>query len=190
MLSPQSFERANSLVAVLVDSSSNASSGGGPHPSIPHLVLLVFEAVLEVVCVSLPGYIIARMGMFDAESQKFVANLNVMLFTPCLIFTKLASQLTAGKLADLAIIPVLFCIQTLISYISAVIVSRCFGFKRRQSNFVKAMGVSITPFRTSENVWLTNIGVRKLEFAAHFAGYIALPDSVRPALGQDSQRQR
>ncbi|KAM5439372.1 hypothetical protein MferCBS31731_004796 [Microsporum ferrugineum] len=141
MLSPQSFERANSLVAVLVDSSSNASSGGGPHPSIPHLVLLVFEAVLEVVCVSLPGYIIARMGMFDAESQKFVANLNVMLFTPCLIFTKLASQLTAGKLADLAIIPVLFCIQTLISYISAVIVSRCFGFKRRQSNFVKAMGV-------------------------------------------------
>lgn len=137
MLSPQSFERANAGW-VLVDS----SSGGGPHPSIPHLALLVFEAVLEVVCVSLPGYIIARMGMFDAEAQKFVANLNVMLFTPCLIFTKLASQLTAGKLADLAVIPVLFIIQTLVSYTSAVIVSRCFGFRKRQSNFVKAMGVS------------------------------------------------
>ncbi|EFE43695.1 hypothetical protein TRV_01504 [Trichophyton verrucosum HKI 0517] len=136
MLSPQSFERANAGW-VLVDS----SSGGGPHPSIPHLALLVFEAVLEVVCVSLPGYIIARMGMFDAEAQKFVANLNVMLFTPCLIFTKLASQLTAGKLADLAVIPVLFIIQTLVSYTSAVIVSRCFGFRKRQSNFVKAMGV-------------------------------------------------
>jgi hypothetical protein len=49
-----------------------------------HLTLLVFEAVLEVVCVSLPGYIVARQGMFDAESQKFVANLNVALFTPCL----------------------------------------------------------------------------------------------------------
>ena len=49
-----------------------------------HLVLLVFEAVLEVVCVSLPGYIVARQGMFDAEAQKFLANLNVMLFTPCL----------------------------------------------------------------------------------------------------------
>jgi auxin efflux carrier family protein len=54
------------------------------HPNFGHLTLLVFEAVLEVVCVSLPGYIIARQGFFDAESQKFLANLNVALFTPCL----------------------------------------------------------------------------------------------------------
>lgn len=54
------------------------------HPSLGHLCLLVFEAVLEVVCVSLPGYIIARLGHFDADKQKFLANLNVMLFTPCL----------------------------------------------------------------------------------------------------------
>lgn len=54
------------------------------HPSMGHLILLVFEAVLEVVCVSLPGYIVARLGHFDAEKQKFLANLNVMLFTPCL----------------------------------------------------------------------------------------------------------
>jgi choline kinase len=54
------------------------------HPDFANLTLLVFEAVLEVVCVSLPGYIVARMGMFDAENQKFVANLNTQLFTPCL----------------------------------------------------------------------------------------------------------
>ena len=52
--------------------------------SLSHLCLLVFEAVLEVICVSLPGYIIARLGHFDADKQKFLANLNVMLFTPCL----------------------------------------------------------------------------------------------------------
>jgi hypothetical protein len=56
----------------------------GSHPSLGHLILLVFEAVLEVVCVSLPGYIVARQGMFDQDKQKFVANLNVALFTPCL----------------------------------------------------------------------------------------------------------
>lgn len=56
----------------------------GSHPSLGRLVLLVFEAVMEVVCVSLPGYIIARLGHFDADKQKFLANLNVMLFTPCL----------------------------------------------------------------------------------------------------------
>ena len=54
------------------------------HPDFGHLTLLVFEAVMEVVFVSLPGYIVARQGMFDATAQKFVANLNVMVFTPCL----------------------------------------------------------------------------------------------------------
>ena len=54
------------------------------HPDFGHLTLLVLEAVLEVVFVSLPGYIVARQGMFDADAQKFVANLNVMVFLPCL----------------------------------------------------------------------------------------------------------
>ena len=111
------------------------------HPDFGHLTLLVFEAVLEVVCVSLPGYIVARQGMFDAEAQKMMANLNVMLFTPCLIFTKLASQLTAEKLVDLAIIPVIFVVQTLVSYACAWIIGRVMKFNKRQGNFLIAMGV-------------------------------------------------
>lgn len=116
-------------------------TGHEAHPPLGHLVLLVFEAVMEVVCVSLPGYIIARLGMFDAENQKFIANLNVMLFTPCLIFTKLASQLTAETLVDLAIIPVIFVVQTLVSYLVSIGVSKAFGFGKRPKNFVTAMGV-------------------------------------------------
>ncbi|KAJ3494699.1 hypothetical protein NLG97_g3911 [Lecanicillium saksenae] len=115
--------------------------GGQTSPSLSHLTLLVFEAVLEVVCVSLPGYIIARLGQFDAEKQKFLANLNVDLFTPCLIFTKLASQLSAEKLSDLAIIPAIFVIQTFVSWSVSVIVAKLFRFNRRASNFVIAMGV-------------------------------------------------
>ncbi|KAF2084880.1 auxin efflux carrier [Saccharata proteae CBS 121410] len=112
------------------------------HPDFGHLCLLVFEAVMEVVCVSLPGYIVARQGMFDANAQKFVANLNVQLFTPCLIFTKLASQLTADKLVDLAIIPAIFVVQTLVSWGCSLLVSRLFGFKKqRPQNFVTAMAV-------------------------------------------------
>src|SRR5579871_1066716 len=111
------------------------------HPDFGHLILLVFEAVLEVVCVSLPGYIVARQGMFDADSQKFLANLNVQLFTPCLIFTKLASQLTAEKLVDLAIIPVIFILQTLVSYLCSTGISKLFRFPKRAQNFVTAMGV-------------------------------------------------
>jgi len=61
-----------------------AENDHSSHPALGHLILLVFEAVMEVVCVSLPGYIVARQGMFDQDKQKFVANLNVALFTPCL----------------------------------------------------------------------------------------------------------
>ncbi|KAF1833093.1 kinase-like protein [Decorospora gaudefroyi] len=111
------------------------------HPDFANLTLLVFEAVMEVVCVSAPGYVVARMGQFDAESQKFLANLNTQLFTPCLIFTKLASQLTAEKLTELAVIPAIFIVQTLISYIAALLVSRLCKFNKRASNFVVAMAV-------------------------------------------------
>lgn len=68
-------------VGSLIAAGANAHAN---HPSFGHLVLLVFEAVLEVVCVSLPGYFAAQQGMFDADAQKLVANLNVTLFTPCL----------------------------------------------------------------------------------------------------------
>ena len=71
------------VIQMAVDQSAMSGSHSS-HPTFVHLVLLVFEAVLEVVCVSLPGYIAARQGMFDADAQKFVANLNVALFTPCL----------------------------------------------------------------------------------------------------------
>lgn len=91
---PRSFQYANSLLNSrqlvsqtdpnLVASSQFLASSHSSHPSFLHLVLLVFEAVLEVICVSLPGYIAARQGMFDADAQKLVANLNVTLFTPCL----------------------------------------------------------------------------------------------------------
>ncbi|KAK0668534.1 auxin efflux carrier [Cercophora samala] len=117
------------------------TSSHDSHPPLDHLVLLVFGAVLEVVCVSLPGYVIARLGHFDADKQKFLANLNVMLFTPCLIFTKLASQLNAEKLIELGVIPIIFVIQTLVSYLVSRGVGKCFGFNRRASNFVTAMGV-------------------------------------------------
>ncbi|POS85934.1 hypothetical protein EPUL_004092 [Erysiphe pulchra] len=109
--------------------------------NIGHLVLLIFEASMEVVCVSLPGYILARQGVFNAEHQKFLANLNVMLFTPCLIFTKLASKLTAEKLLELAIIPLVFVVQTAVSYLVSITVSKSFGFEKKPANFVTAMGI-------------------------------------------------
>ncbi|KAK0944286.1 hypothetical protein LTR29_004200 [Friedmanniomyces endolithicus] len=113
------------------------------HPDFLHLAGLVCEAVLEVVFVALPGFLVAYTGMFDANSQKLVAELNTMVFTPCLIFSKLASQLNADKLADLVVIPFIFAAQTLVSWVAAMAMARVFGFaqKKRQRNFILAMGV-------------------------------------------------
>lgn len=49
--------------------------------------------------------------------------------------------MTADKLADLVVIPVIFIIQTLVSWLCARLVSKSFGFGKRQTNFVVAMGV-------------------------------------------------
>jgi choline kinase len=57
------------------------------------------------------------------------------------VFTKLASQLSAEKLPELAIIPIIFVIQTAVSYLCSVGISRAFRFKKRAQNFVTAMGV-------------------------------------------------
>ena len=88
-MASQSFDYGNNGFMEVFKKKAHSS-----HPDFANLTLLVFEAVMEVVCVSAPGYIIARMGQFDAESQKFLANLNTQLFTPCL---SECTQLTRGS---------------------------------------------------------------------------------------------
>jgi predicted permease len=55
------------------------------------------------------------------------------------VFTKLASQLTLSKIADLAIIPVLFVFMTAVSYFCSLGVAKLFGFDKPARNFVIAM---------------------------------------------------
>ncbi|RYP90649.1 hypothetical protein DL770_003250 [Monosporascus sp. CRB-9-2] len=135
--SPTSFRINNALPDFTPNIPSlKITKSHGSHPSFGRLIVLVFEAVMEVVCVSLPGYLIARAGYFDADKQKFLANLNVQLFTPCL-----TSQLNAEKLTDLAVIPIIFIIQTVVSYLVSIGVSKAFRLRKRPANFVTAMGV-------------------------------------------------
>jgi hypothetical protein len=67
------------------------------------------------------------------------------------VFTKLGSQLTAEKLTDLAIIPVIFIVQTFVSYFCSFVVAKCCRFKKRQSNFVAAMAVCDHPYLAEPN---------------------------------------
>lgn len=57
------------------------------------------------------------------------------------VFTKLASQLSAEKLVELGVIPFIFVVQLIVSYLTALLVSKAYGFSKRGRNFVVAMAV-------------------------------------------------
>lgn len=77
--------------------------------------------------------------LFDSpcSAQHFYA----LLLTMTSVFTKLASQLSADKLVELGVIPFIFVVQLIVSYLAALIVSRMCGFSKRARNFVVAMAV-------------------------------------------------
>jgi len=58
-----------------------------------------------------------------------------------IVFIKLASQLTVAKLVELAVIPVIFTVMTLTSYLCSLLMAKLFRLGRRRTNFVIAMGV-------------------------------------------------
>lgn len=109
--------------------------------SLLELITLTFQATLQTVVVCLFGFFAAVSGLLPPVAQRYISQLNVQVFTPCLIFSKLASSLSLKALVDISVIPVFYAFSTLVTYFSSKLVSRIFKFNRRESNFVTAMGV-------------------------------------------------
>lgn len=105
------------------------------------LVSLTFQATLQTVVVCLFGFFSAKAGLLPPAAQRYISQLNVQVFTPCLIFTKLASSLSLEALVDISVIPVFFAFSTAVTYSCSLLTSRMFGFNKRETNFVTAMGV-------------------------------------------------
>ncbi|VEU21777.1 DEKNAAC102529 [Brettanomyces naardenensis] len=106
-----------------------------------HTTFLTFQAVIEVVIVCLSGFWAASHGLLSNDGTKVISRLNVDLFTPALIFTKLASSLSLKKLLEVIIIPILYAITTLVSYVAANFMGRVLDLSDPESNFVTAMAV-------------------------------------------------
>ncbi|RCK60952.1 hypothetical protein Cantr_07998 [Candida viswanathii] len=102
---------------------------------------LTFEAVLEVVIICFAGFIAAKSGLLTTQGQKSLSALNVDLFTPCLIFSKLASNLSLSKLIEIIIIPVFYAVSTFISFGCSKFTSYLLGLNAPESDFVTAMAV-------------------------------------------------
>ncbi|KAF9443106.1 hypothetical protein P691DRAFT_788448, partial [Macrolepiota fuliginosa MF-IS2] len=98
------------------------------------LLLVVFISILEVFLLCLAGYVLAGRGVLDKKTQKQLNRLNVSLFTPALLFSKVAFFLTSQKLRELWVIPIFFIIVTAVSAIIAFVLGWVLRLKRSQSS--------------------------------------------------------
>ncbi|SCV02667.1 LAME_0H03950g1_1 [Lachancea meyersii CBS 8951] len=109
--------------------------------SFGHIAYLTFESVLQVVIVSFAGFWCAYSGLLPKQGQKVISRLNVDLFTPCLIFSKLARSLSVAKILEIAVIPIFYAITTGVSFGSGKLMSRILGLDKDESNFVVANSI-------------------------------------------------
>ncbi|ODV60779.1 auxin efflux carrier [Ascoidea rubescens DSM 1968] len=102
---------------------------------------LTFQAVIQVVLVCFSGYVAAKYDLLDSKTMTKISKLNVFIFTPALIFIKLASDLSLKKIIELIIVPIFFVAFLLVSLISSKIVSRFLNFNEPETNYITALTV-------------------------------------------------
>ncbi|KAF8527626.1 membrane transport protein-domain-containing protein [Hysterangium stoloniferum] len=85
------------------------------------LLRTVLKSIFEVALLCFPGYLLARQGILDKKTQKYVNRMNVSLFTPSLLFSKVAFSLTPEMLRELWIIPIVFVVTTICSMLVAYV---------------------------------------------------------------------
>ncbi|KAL5480962.1 hypothetical protein ACEPAI_9903 [Sanghuangporus weigelae] len=102
------------------------------------LVGTILLALAEVFLLCLAGYILGRMGILNKQTRKQVNILNTSIFTPALLFTKVAFSLTPAQLKELWIIPVLFILVTSVSAGTAYLAGLLFRIKPAHRNFAMA----------------------------------------------------
>ncbi|KDN43325.1 hypothetical protein K437DRAFT_248524 [Tilletiaria anomala UBC 951] len=106
------------------------------------LIKVTAFSILEVALISTVGYVMARRGIIDKKTQTKINKLNVSIFTPALLFSKVAFSLTPGRLVELAVVPVGFVLVSLVSTLTALLLSKLFGISRAHRNFAVACAIS------------------------------------------------
>ncbi|KAI0360353.1 hypothetical protein OH77DRAFT_675774 [Trametes cingulata] len=135
-----------------------------PGTPIGPLLKTTFESILEVFLICFAGYVLARKGILDKNTQKKLNRLNVSIFTPSLLFSKVAFFLTPAKLQELWIIPIFFCITTVVSMLVAYVLSLATRLKPSQRAFAMAasmfMNSNALPIALMQSLVITVPGLK------------------------------
>jgi len=79
---------------------------------------------------------LVKRGILHKAAQKSLSAINLNLFTPCLIFSKLASSLNLSVLPNLWAMPAFFVLVSSLGWIIATVGSRAWGIGKRLEQFV------------------------------------------------------
>ncbi|WAR59503.1 hypothetical protein PtB15_11B143 [Puccinia triticina] len=102
------------------------------------IVLTVATSIVQIAAFCIAGYIAAIRGIVDYKCRRQLNRLNIGIFTPALVFGKVAFFLTPEKLAELWIIPASFAILTFFSFASAWCLGKIFRLSRLHLNVTVA----------------------------------------------------
>ncbi|KAN0084016.1 Membrane transport domain containing protein [Tylopilus felleus] len=105
---------------------------------IQHILFTVFQSIFQVFLLCLAGFTLSYKGIVDKSTSKVLNHINIALFTPALLFSKVAYFLSPAKLRQLWVIPIFFVVLSGISALIAHWLARACRLKRTQVNFATA----------------------------------------------------
>ncbi|CAO3619522.1 unnamed protein product [Cunninghamella echinulata] len=102
------------------------------------LIIASIQAILQVMTIVSIGFLFAKIGYFNNDKQKWLSKLNLYYFTPCLLFTNVASTISFEKLLAFWPIPVFYYTYSIIFYITTQSTTKLFGLSAPYRRFVLA----------------------------------------------------
>ncbi|KAI7848543.1 auxin efflux carrier [Circinella umbellata] len=102
------------------------------------LIISAIQAVLQVMIIVFFGFCLTKLGYFSNDKQKWLSKLNMVFFTPCLLFSNIASTISMEKLLAFWPIPCFYIVFAGLSYTLSQLTSRAVGLNRAYRRFVTA----------------------------------------------------
>ncbi|KAI9475632.1 MAG: auxin efflux carrier [Benjaminiella poitrasii] len=102
------------------------------------LIVSAVQAILQVMVVVFFGCILAKWGYFNMDKQRWLSKLNLVFFTPCLLFSNIASVISFEKLLAYWPIPCFYLVYAILNYSSSQVITRVVGLNSAYRRFVLA----------------------------------------------------
>ncbi|GAA5812850.1 hypothetical protein MFLAVUS_006309 [Mucor flavus] len=128
-----------------------------------NLIIAAVQAILQVMVVVFLGCVLAKYGYFGMDKQRWLSKVNLVFFTPCLLFSNIASVISIQKLLAFWPIPVFYLTYAMMNYLSSQIITRIVGLSPAYRRFVLACVM----FSNSNSLPIATISSLAVSEAAH-----------------------